>query len=237
MIAGVALRLLGAHVERGSHGHTRLRQMHALAVLVAAEPEIGHFHPPLLGEQDVLGLDVAVDQTDLAGHPDGLTGLLHDRIGQRQVERTLLDEVVSQVRALDVLHRDEVHIVHAAQGVNVDNIRMIELGDGGRFCFETPEIRRVGREIGPEHLEGHGAVETDLGGQVNFAHPAATKELLDPEVVKGDAGQVARRVIPRLARKKGVLDRWSVRGAHRGWSIKTRRGSRSLLGSVARDPT
>ena len=44
----------------------------ATAFLVAAEPEVRDLHPSLLGHQDVLGLDIAVDQPDLPGRTDGL---------------------------------------------------------------------------------------------------------------------------------------------------------------------
>ena len=107
--------------------------MDPVALLVAAQAEIGDLHPSFLGHQDVLGLDVAVDQPDLAGRADRLTGLPHDRIRQRKIERTLLDDVILQVRPLNVLHGDEIDLVDAAQCVNVDDIGMIELGDGGRF--------------------------------------------------------------------------------------------------------
>ena len=114
--------------------------------LIAAQPEIGDLHPSFLGHQDVLGLDVAVDQPDLAGRADRLTGLPHDRKRQREVESTLLDDVFLQVRPLDVLHRDEIDLVDATQRVNVDDIRMIELGDRRRFGLQPAEIGRVRRE-------------------------------------------------------------------------------------------
>ncbi len=49
-----------------------LGDVHPVRPQVAAEPEVGHLHPPFARQQDVLGLDVAVDKPDLAGRADGL---------------------------------------------------------------------------------------------------------------------------------------------------------------------
>ncbi len=108
-------------------------------------PKSATFTRPFLGHQDVFGLDVAVDQPDFAGRADGLAGLPHDRKRQREVECALLDDVLPQVRSLDVLHRDEVDLVDATESVDVDDIGMIELGDRRRFGPQSAEIRRVRR--------------------------------------------------------------------------------------------
>ncbi len=72
MIDRVTLCLLGTDVERCSHGDARLGHVGVPAFLVAAEAKVGDFHLPLACHQDVLGLDVAVDQPNLAGRPDRL---------------------------------------------------------------------------------------------------------------------------------------------------------------------
>src|SRR5262249_19911909 len=102
VIDRVPLGLFWAHVERRSHGHARLSQVHALAVQIATEPEIRYFYPALLGEQNVFGLDVPVNQPDLSGGGDRLAGLAHDRIGERELKRPLLDDIILQVRALNI---------------------------------------------------------------------------------------------------------------------------------------
>ena len=69
-----------------------------------------------------------MDQADLAGRADRHARLPHDRERQRQVGRALLLEVLAEVRPLDVLHRDEADAVDAAERVDVDDVRVVELG-------------------------------------------------------------------------------------------------------------
>ena len=71
VVERLALRLLGAHVQRGAHRHAGLGHLEAVGVLIAAEAEVGDLDLTLPGQQDVLGLDVAMDQAELARHADG----------------------------------------------------------------------------------------------------------------------------------------------------------------------
>ena len=87
VIQRVPLGLLGAHVGRGPHRDPHLGQVRAVSSMCAAQAEIGDLHPPPPGDQDVLGLDVAVDQAGLAGRPDRLRRLLHDRDRLQDVEQ------------------------------------------------------------------------------------------------------------------------------------------------------
>ncbi len=112
---------------------------------------------------------------------------------QGQIECTLLQDVVTQIGPLHVLHRDEVDLINAAHSVYVDNVGMIELGDGRCFGPEPAEVSLVGDEIGSENFQGDRAIETKLGGQVDFAHPTSTQQFLDLEIAESDSRQVGQR--------------------------------------------
>ena len=88
------------------------------------------------------------------GRSDGHARLLHDREGERVVERALLDDVVPQVRPQDVLHRDEPHAVDRPEGVDVDDVGVVELGDRRGLGLEPAEVGRLSEEVGAEYLEG-----------------------------------------------------------------------------------
>ena len=71
------------------------------------EAEVGDLHAAPLVEQDVLGLDVAMDDAFVVGVLQRVADLRHDRqrLGRRQAAR--LDEL-PQVGAVDVLHHEVV---------------------------------------------------------------------------------------------------------------------------------
>lgn len=90
MIDRVPLNLLGAHVKRRTHRHSRLRQMHPVRFDIATKPEIGDFHQPVSFQQQILGLDIAVNQTQLPRRADRHRSLPDDRYRQRQFDPLLL---------------------------------------------------------------------------------------------------------------------------------------------------
>ena len=107
-------RLLGAHVGRRAHRQARLRDPRAPGLLDRpGDPEVGH-HGVAPFEQDVLGLDVAVDDppsvriVQRVGH---LAGDPH-----RVLDRELLLPVqpIAQALALDVGHDAEQEAVGLA---------------------------------------------------------------------------------------------------------------------------
>ena len=141
MVQGLSLGLLRAHVQRRAHRRARLRDMKPVRPQVAAEPEVRDLRPPLARQEQVLGLDVPMDQPDLASGTDRLTGLAHDRQRQGKIERPLLVDVLAQVRTLDVLHRDEANLVDVTERVHVYDVGVIELGDRRRLRLEAAQDR------------------------------------------------------------------------------------------------
>ena len=145
VVQGFSLGLLRAHVQRRAHRRARLRDMKPVRPQVAAKPEVRDLRPPLARQEQVLGLDVPMDQPYLASGTDCLTSLAHDRQRQRQIERALLVDVLTQVRTLDVLHRDEANRVNVTERVHVYDVGVIELGDRRRLRLETAQIDRLGQ--------------------------------------------------------------------------------------------
>ena len=150
-------------------------------VLVELEPlgqaEVGDLGRAVGGEQDVGRLEVAVDDPPVVrglhpsrkqgDHPHRLArrpGALAEPLGQA----TTLDELQGEVRKPGVL----------ADLVDLDDARVLELGDRPGLGPEPRELIGRGVGSGEDHLEGDIAVEAELAGLVNDAHATAS-QLLD----------------------------------------------------------
>ena len=106
----LALDLLGAHVQRRAHGQARLGQVCRGfgAGEDARQAEVGHLDLAPARQQDVLRLDIAMDDAQLAGPLQGRRRLPQDGERQGQIGRPLPVQVLAQVTPLDVLKR---HVV------------------------------------------------------------------------------------------------------------------------------
>ena len=135
------------------------------------DPEVGDERDPV-GEQDVLGLDVAVDQAvvvRMAQRARHLPGK-PQRLVQRQL--TLACEAGTQRFPLDVGHHIE-EVVAGRAGVEERNdVRMIQPGRDLDLAQES--ILADGRHQRRFHqLDGDEPIVFDVLGEVDSRHPAA----------------------------------------------------------------
>ena len=101
----LATGLLGAHVLDRPQG--RPGQRHLGLGDRPGDPEVGHLDPAVLGEEDVPGLDVAMDDPPGVGGGQRAGDLGRDpgHLGRR--ERTGPPEERREVLPVDVVHDDE----------------------------------------------------------------------------------------------------------------------------------
>src|SRR5262245_34494225 len=78
-----------------------------------------------------------------------------------------------QAAAFDVFEGDERPAVALADLVDLDDVRMLELGDGFGLATEAAALLGAGVGAGCYHLEGDQAIQADLPGLVDHAHAAA----------------------------------------------------------------
>ncbi len=184
--------LLGTHVLRGTernpHPGHHARSDGAAG---ACNTEVGE-HRVAVGEEDVLGLHVAVQEAfavgvvergaNLAGDPD--------RVGERKAPRG--GQPLAQ-RAVGYVRRHVVEEAGALTGVDQrQNVRMDQAGGDADFPQEALGSQRGGN-LGREHLDGDLAAMALVERQIDRGHTAATELTLDgiaigeggPEEVRG----------------------------------------------------
>jgi hypothetical protein len=137
-------------------------------------------------DEDVAGLDVAVEDAELVGlvEGDGAVAEDHDLVMQRQLE------AVAQRLAGDQFHGDVGLALDLADLEDLADVGVVDAGLGAGLA------EQAGREIGmiaADELEGDGAAELRVVGAVDGAHAAVAEhceELVAAPVRDGEAAGV-----------------------------------------------
>ena len=129
------LELLGGHVGRAADDGGGVRFLEQ-----ARGAEVGHLHDAALGDEDVGGAQVAMEDLVLVRVLDALQDLHRVGQGARDVEALLAVEHRLQALALDVLHDDEEDALDALGGDDADDVRMIEGGQEARLLQQVVEV-------------------------------------------------------------------------------------------------
>ena len=151
-------QLFGRGVRDGSDRHVGAGEVAVLAGS-AGNTEVRQQNPLIrgvgVGDQDVGGLDVAVQQALLVGVVERLGdpgGDPHHVIGGHSV-RVALGEQRAGIGALDVVHGDPQLAVDVTAVMHFDDVRMPETGRDIGLTLEALTVFRIGAHGGTEHLE------------------------------------------------------------------------------------
>ncbi len=162
-------RLLGRHVVGGPE-HAPVGGQ-ALLVERAGDPEVGDLGRALAVDQDVLGLDVAVDDVARVGAAERAGDL--DRVRERLVHRQpahAADALLERL-ALDVLE-DDVGPALVLPGVDhADDVRVRELRDRAGLAAEALELVGVRRDLAVHELDRDLALERLVERAIDRRHP------------------------------------------------------------------
>jgi hypothetical protein len=184
----------------------------ASPVLVSASPPRSASAPA--GEQDVLRLDVAVDDALRVRPLERAGQLLGDsqRVVHRQVH--LAREARAERLALDARHGEprERRPIRAGEHPRVEerhDVRVLEPRREPHLAEESLRAERAG-EIGVQNFERHPPVVTEVAGQPDGGHAAASELALDRvAVAEGRAEKCQHRValtsttLQRVTRRSG----------------------------------
>ena len=146
----------------------------------ADQSEIGDLHRPVRRDQDVLGLDVAMDQPGpVCGGQGSQCRFQHaERQGDRQ--RTTFVEQLTQGAALDQFHHQEYVSVIAALVVDGHQPGVTEPGHRAGLQLEAAEKGRIVGEAGVHHLDCYRAVQPQVDPPIDGGHAAAGDDGVNP---------------------------------------------------------
>src|SRR5580704_13581089 len=142
--------------------------------------------PPILGDHDVRGLQIAVHDTFF------MRGC--QRIGKRSTyfanlfyRETLLGDQRFQRSSLDKFHREKLHAFVLFHRKNGHDVGVIEGCHRARFALEASQKLRIARHLGRQDFERHVAAKLGVGGAIHFAHPAHAYRASNPIVPQSSA--------------------------------------------------
>jgi hypothetical protein len=155
-----------------------------------------NLHVAALGDHEVVGLDVPVDDALDRRCLEPLGGEDRDLDGLQLAEDADLRVELAHVAAPDVLHGDVVEAVHVPRVVDLDDVGVVQLGGGARLHEEALDEGGVALdEVLGEQLDGGLALEGGVEGPVDRSHAAFAQLLLEPVGTDLPAGE---RIIRHL---------------------------------------
>ena len=195
----LAARLLGAHVR----GRSRQSAPLAEVLVLEGQPEVGDRGLTRGVDEDVGGLDVAVDQSPGVGVMQGV-GDGGDQLRGLPERRSSLPDPGRQVAAFHELGHDEAEsVVRAADVEDRHDPGMVEPGQRPGFREKRLDILGTTDAFRPRHLDGDWPVEVVVAGQVDPAEPALTQAPEDAVTVD-PRGIAIRRATRTFRGRLGV---------------------------------
>ena len=137
-------------------------------------------------DENVAGLDVAMDQPSGMGDVERRCDLLDDRDRPIRRQRAAGDQHPPQIRSVDEVHGHEQQAVLLAGVVDRDDVRVAQRDGDPRLGTEALAEGVVCRQPRRDHLQGDDVIQRQVGGAIDGAHAAATRDPLDP--VSGESG-------------------------------------------------
>jgi hypothetical protein len=223
-VGALAADLLGRHVRQragqvpGGLRAAEARDRRAGRALEAREAEIQHLRPPARVQDDVAGLQVAVDDALLVRGLERLRHLERDRARSRLGQRSGLEQPRERVPG-HVLEHEEVDAIVRIEVEQRGDVGMEEPRQRARLEPQLPAVlfaaTRVG--IGVQDLQRHVALEARIGGAIHASHAALAEPLDDPIAAERGPWPVHGG---HAAQYRRALKRGRGRGASRASAIR-----------------
>ena len=156
----LAVRLLRTDEMRRAHDKPGDRLARDAFAQNLRQPEITQLHHAVLRQEDVVRFDVAVNQLrGLPGvierHGDVIRNV--QRFGQGKAPTT--PQPLLDCFAFHEFHGDVFDAAEFTRRVNVNDVRMVEIGRGNRFRLKPRDMVLLRREVRRKNLQRHHALQ------------------------------------------------------------------------------
>jgi hypothetical protein len=165
------------------------------------QAEVGNLRHPIAGQQDVRGLQVAVDNPVAMGHVYRPRDNL-DEGGRPAWILRLPARPLLQAPAIHIFEGEIRQPPRVADLVDLDDVRVDQSRDGLGLGEEPGLLLDPGVLSRQHHLEGHDAIEGEVMGLVDHPHPSPAEHVED--LVTGD-GPARARACARVPGRRGLF--------------------------------
>ena len=189
---GQSTHLFRRHVADGAEHDTRLRRRRrrgertrcrGLVLRQLRQAEVENLDPVVSGDEDVLGLEIAVRDPFLVRRREAV------RDGERQLNRFANRDrgrihPFPKGLAFEQLRHDERRTGIGADVVHGEDVRVVQRRSRARFLFEPMQAIDVCRECGGQYLDRYVTAQPRIPCAVHLAHAACADcahDLVRPE--------------------------------------------------------
>ncbi len=184
-IHGRAAGLLGRHVRRGPHhdagrrlvavGRWDLRLVVRAGLRELRETEVGDLREARSRDEDVFGLQIAVDDSLLVRGGESGRDLFRELERLPCGHRSFAEEA-PEIRSVDELASEVEDAVRLPHVEDRHEVRIRERRRRAHFALEAPPAVRVARKRLLQDLDRHLPPESRVPGPIDLAHPARTDD-------------------------------------------------------------
>jgi len=170
-VDGLALHLLRGHVSRRAD-HAPGRGQAVLVVDQLGDAEVEDLGLAAVGDQDVVGLHVPVDDLVVVRDPDRGQELLDQVDRNVDAEPPVFIQPGAHRAAVDPLHDDEKDGTVLVEVVDADDARVVQGRDRGRLAVKALAEAGVARVLVGQDLDRDRDLEAGMGRAVHHSHRA-----------------------------------------------------------------
>jgi len=232
--SGSAAPVLGAHELRRAQDIAELRQPRRYQRGRPGQAKVGQLGQSVRAQEDVAGLDVAVDEVRRVGRGEAAADVGDDPRGLAPGQGALAPQPGLCAAAGHQLHDDVGPAVALADVVHGDDVGMVEPGRRPRLQEEPLERLVAGGWAARQDLDRHGALQPHVFAGVDGAHAAPAEPPRDaiPSQFRMDGDVVlGHRVQPALRSRGSSWESLLSDGPATGGE---KQNSRFLFGSRRR---
>jgi hypothetical protein len=185
--AGVSGLFWGDVIE-GAYGCAVASDDVVFVAEIDGEPEVCEFGGALEVDEDIHGVDVAVEESFFVEVLESERDLASDICGGFWGESAEIGDHAADGFSFDELHDEEMDAEGFAVVIDADEVFVLELGADFGFSAEASERSGVIHAFAGEDFESDAAAEAGVFGEIDAAHAALAYEIEEDVFSDAEAG-------------------------------------------------